>query len=55
MENVKANYLIWGVVLIALAKTLGFNKIFLFIGLILVFHALFGVKNSSEDSDKLDN
>ncbi len=54
MENIKANYLILGVILIALTKTLGFNKIFLFVGLGLVFHALFNFKKNTEDSDKLD-
>ena len=55
MENIKANYLIIGVVLIALTKTLGFNKLFLFVGLGCVFHALFNVNKTTEDSDKLDN
>lgn len=51
MENVKANYLIIGVVLIALTKSLGFSKLFLFVGLALIFHALFNSKKNIEDSD----
>ena len=52
MENVKANYLIFGVILIALTKSLGFSKLFLLVGLGLVFHALFGTKKDIEDSEE---